>query len=241
MTLEENSNFCSYESVISTTERSFLNNFEQAFNTLGVNKSFAFFDLGLTDEEKQMLDQLNVEVEGGYENGVDSSFFSTYTEYLVEKGNNEILSLFVSLILESFVQGASNLVNVEKIPLIFSQASTPELSNAPLLWHIDQRNDVEVSYRGSIALKGPGTIFCKLSGLEREEAMSSVNKINSVLEGGSSINALVNISNPCPVENNIYQAPSYSGAVFISGGTDLSAIHARPTINENRIIFTFTL
>lgn len=245
MTLEENSSFCSYESVVPTAEMAFLNNFEQAFNTLGVNNSFAFFDLGLTDEEKEIFDQLDVDVEGSYQHGDNSSFASGYTEYLVEKGSSRILSLSISSILEKFVQSAQTLVNEEQIPLIFSHASTPELSNTPLMWHIDQRIYSEVSYRGSIALKGPGTMFCKLLGTEREEAMIAVNEINNILEGGnlnrtSLIEAVANISNPCP-ENNIYQAPSYHGAVFICGGTDLSSIHTAPIISEKRIIFTFTL
>ena len=244
MILEGNSTFCSYESTTPTTEVVLADNFEQAFNALGPDNSFAFFDLGLTAEEKEMFDQLDVKAEGRYQHGLESSFSASYTKYLTDNANSEVLSSSVSSILERIVQSAKTLTS--ETPLIFSHATTPEFLNAPLFWHIDQIEDIDVTYRVSIALKGTGTMFCKLANSERADAMSTLSEIRSIFANNSQdknilVNALANAPDPCTSKNDIYQAPLYFGAVFIAGGNDLSAMHTAPIIDGKRIVFTFGL
>lgn len=244
MVLEESSNFCSYESIIITTEVVLAGDFEQAFNALEPDNSFAFFDLGLTTEEKAMFDQLDIKAEKHYEHGLKSSFSPSYIKYLEDIGNDEVLSSSISSILERIVQSTKNLVS--KYPLIFSYATTPEFLNLPLYWHIDQSDNVEVTYRVVIALKGPGTMFCKLAGSGRTDAMNTLNEIRSIFNNNFQdenilAEALVNAPDLCSIKSAIYQAPSYFGAVFIAGGNNLSAIHTAPIINEKRIVFTFGL
>ena len=238
MILEENSTFCSYESAIATTGVVLADNFEQAFNALGPDNSFAFFDLGLTAEEKEMIDQLDVKIQKNYEHALKSSFSPSYTSYLMDIGNSEVLSSHISSsILEPILKNIKTIIYERD--LIFGSATSPEFLNVPLYWHIDQSDDTKVEYRISIALKGPGTMFCKLADSERTDAMNILREIDSIADNFvSSEKDQVEAPNPCPFENAIYQAPSYFGAVFMTGGNDLSAIHTVPIINEKRILFT---
>ena len=124
MILEGSSTFCSYESTMPTAGVVLADNFEEAFNALGPDNSFAFFDLGLTAEEKEMFDKLDVKAQGSYEHGTKSSFCDSYTKFLMDNSNSEVLSSSISSILERILQSAKTVISEN--PLIFSHATTPE-------------------------------------------------------------------------------------------------------------------
>lgn len=109
---------------------------------------------------------------------------------------------------------------------------------SPINWHIDQKEEVSdiIKYRVSIALKGPSTLFCKLSEDEQKklEALALIDEI-------SLVNYLSSTPNPCTIENGhtIHAAPQYFGAIFVIGKTNFSAVHSAPIINDNRIFISF--
>jgi hypothetical protein len=246
----ESENFGVCDAVLPIREVVLADNFTQALSMLGADNSFVYFDLGLTVEEKAILNQLDVNTTERYEHEFDSNFSVSYTDYLKNIGNDEILSSSVSSVLEKIVQNTQTLSS--KSPFIFGYATTPEVLNFPLNWHVDQKDTVydNLSYRVSIAIKGEGTMFCKLAEDKQKQidAINTLNEIRSILDNNSQdentlVEALNRAPNPCAIEDGhlISQAPSYFGTVFVIGKTDFSAIHTAPIVTDKRIFFSFGL
>lgn len=267
MTLDiENTDFCAYNSTLPITDVAIADNFEDAFNMLGPDHSFAFFDLGLTTHETETLNQLDATSIKRYEQKFNSLFHDSYMNYLEDIGNDKKLSSSTSSILEKIINSTQTLFPISQG--ITSVSRSSENLDVPIRWHTDTAfTDTEVSYRIVIALKGQGTMFCKFD--QEQERVETLNAMNTIKELrniinpdfpsniitpdilSNAINTLMLIDtnilyksvNPCLIENGAttHQVPLYFGAVFMFGNTQNPAIHTAPIQNETRIVFVLDL
>jgi hypothetical protein len=116
--------------------------------------------------------------------------------------------------------------------------STPARLNS-LMWHADfspiqfktvELNEVSVL----IPLKGPGTKFCELSHVDREEYniiqyMADPEDDNYMDSARGKF-----LTKACADNNNIFQAKPAYGSIYNSN-KDLSAIHSAPDFNGERL------
>lgn len=239
----ENTDFCSYNSTLPTTDMAIADTFEEAVNMLGPDHSFAFFDLGLTAAEKEAIDQLKVTNEIHYGGSHPISFYDSYNDHLKDIGNAEELSSTISSGLDRIVNTihqtmpGHSMTYGDSVSFKDANSYLHDIDSQFLLWHLDHEDSAydNIRYRASIALKGSGTLFCKLSQDEqyRIEARNFASNIFLDMPQRD--------FDTCNTENghSIHQAPSYFGAVFIIGKTNLAAIHTAPIIEDERMHLIF--
>lgn len=232
--------------IVSTLEQGpiYADNLEQAISLLNPSNSFVFFDLELTEEEKDMLDNLTVShtyesLEAEYSKNMVNKFFQTI-------GNSPKISSLTSSLLDRIL---SPILSSNPEDTGFSLTSTQQEQASPMFFHIDEPIEFEnIHFRISIALKGSGTLFCKLVEDENKKAeayQTVFNEMDFLIKNRENydviINQINNIFNPCNLSagNSIVQAPKYFGAAFIYGKSNYSAIHSTPKTDEENRIFLF--
>lgn len=223
--------------------------FEEALTMLGQEHQFAFFDLGFTEDEKSTIDKLIVDKASDYVVNFASNniqkFYTEYTKFLQDIGNNNEISLKTASIMAR---------TFNKLNLCSNQACNIGISSNIagnnivdiVEWHIDLHDTSKIPpYKVAIALKGPATLFCKLTEdeqLKKEAYDITLNNLDLLYNASVNETALeeLKLGSPCPSEKGhiIYQASPYHGAVFVIGKTNFSAIHRAPLINENRIFLS---
>jgi hypothetical protein len=232
-------------------------NFNQALELVGANHSFLDFKLDITEEEKLIFEQLNVNSTSRYEQFLPSAnlseFQHSYTEYLKSIGNTDKLSSYTASILARLFNNYMTQMHTSDT-LIFGSSWAPTFIESPIFWHMDnQAEDESGEYtqpdiRVAITLMGPGTMFCDLEDNHRSEELdilnSAANIYNTLDENASedSIalalnNALANLPPICSAEkeHKIHQPDRYSGTIFVGGKAPFATIHSVPTMTTERI------
>ena len=230
-----------------------ITNVQTAINNLGPNNPFAFYDLNLSDNEIKILEKITINpiISNSYENygNIDklevevSEFIKSLSE------ENEIIASEASQLITKLVKGLVQASGKETAWV----ALRPSIPNSEFdlpRWHHDgyYYGPREIQqYKFALVLKGPSTLFCKLSHDEKN-AFDILKKkeIQKIVqdENGKIIKFEEDMSNRQALATMIrdFQAPitianPYQGAVFVVGGNN-GAIHSEPPISENRLFLS---
>jgi hypothetical protein len=145
-------------------------NIYDAYEMAKNSGSFVGFDLPIEDTEKEMFASLEAkgsETYFGYE-----PFVESFSDYIQSMGNDKDASNAASIVTTSILGVFLNATSNSYFSSIMSSAGDGiVLQNRGGDWHID-RSD-EVAYRAVFNLKGPGTIYCKLSS-EGDQLMEEI-------------------------------------------------------------------
>ncbi|MDP3532365.1 MAG: hypothetical protein Q8S31_03650 [Alphaproteobacteria bacterium] len=230
-----------------------MTNAQSAINNLGPDNPFAFYDLNLSDNEIKTLEKIiiNPLTLKNYENygNIDklevevSEFIKSLSE------ENEIIASEASQLITKLVKGLVQ-ASGEETAWVALRPSIPNPAFDLPRWHHDgyYYGPREIrQYKFALVLKGPSTLFCKLSPDEKN-AFDILKKkeIQKIVQdkSGKIIKFEEDISNRQALATMIsdFQAPitiakPYQGAVFVVGETH-SAIHSEPPISENRLFLS---
>ena len=209
---------------------------------LGPDNSFISFDSGIATEEAYIFGALKVN------KSADLSFSvpfndSEYTSFLESIGNDKDLSSLaasaVGKIINNYIKHADESVQCYSTTY---KATNDELKIP--LWHTDPGygNNIDTEYKFVITLKGPGTLFCKLSE-DPQKRSEEINAINlSASTAYYSIENRMSHAKLCSIEqgHKIYQAKALSGVALVSNNLNFAAVHAVPSPDSERIFLTCT-
>lgn len=235
------------------SEDALISNVQTAINNLGPNTPFAFYDLNLTDNEIKTLEKITI----------NSSMLTDYNNYgNIDKleveinefikslsQENEIIAKEASQLITKLVKGLVQASGKEKAWVSLRPSMPNSAFNLPR-WHMDgffyKPHDIR-QYKFALVLKGPSTLFCKLSPDEKKTFdILKAKETHKIIqdENGKIIKFEEDMSNRKALATMIssFQAPvtiakPYQGAVFVVGESN-SAIHSEPSISENRLFLS---
>ncbi|MDP1723887.1 MAG: hypothetical protein Q8L85_04220 [Alphaproteobacteria bacterium] len=230
-----------------------ITNVQTAINNLGPNNPFAFYDLNLSDNEIKTLEKITINspILTAYNNYGHIDKLEVEVNEFIKKlsQENEIIAKEVSQLIEKLVKELIQASGKETAWV----ALRPSIPNSDFdlpRWHHDgyfyKPYDIQ-QYKFALVLKGPSTLFCKLSPDEKK-AFDILKKkeIQKIVqdESGKIIKFEEDISNRQALATMIsdFQAPitiakPYQGAVFVVGGNK-AAIHSEPPISTNRLFLS---
>lgn len=228
-------------------------NVQTAINTLGFTNPFAFYDLNLSDSEINALKKIviNHPILTNYNNyGNIDKLEIEVNEFIKSiSKENEIIAKEVSLLIEKLVKELVQ-ASGKETAWVTLRPSMPNSEFDLPRWHMDgyfYRPYDTQQYKFALLLKGPSTLFCKLS-TDHKNAFDILKKkeIQKIVqdENGKIIKYEEDMSNRKALaalissfQTPIATAKPYQGAVFVVGGNN-SAIHSEPPISENRLFLS---
>jgi hypothetical protein len=235
------------------SQETLVTNAQAAINNLGPNNPFAFYDLNLSDNEIKTLEKISINSPAlvNYENyGNIDQLEVEVNEFIKSLSQeNEIIALEVSQLITKLIKGLVQASGKETAWI----ALRPSMPNSDFdlpRWHKDGYfygpYDIR-QYKFALLLKGPSTLFCKLSPDEKNVFdILQKKQIPKIVqdENGKIIKIEEDMSNRQALATMIrdFQAPitiakPYQGAVFVVGESN-STIHSEPPISENRLFLS---
>ncbi len=215
-------------------------------------ESFVPFDLGLTEENKQFLQDLNVGSQKSYDNfGHLEDTEQEHVEFFKSMGNDQDQAQSAATIISNMIRSSLQKLEAETAWISIRAFKSDDAYNVPR-WHTD--GYYYLPYSGSqrkvaTALKGPGTLFCKVS----EDVRAKIDQIQSEPFRGltekevksltkAELEAMTKRSRMKLAEllenHPIVQLPAGEGMLWIVGDQHLAAVHSEPPIHEDRLFIS---
>lgn len=184
---------------------------------------FTYFDLELSDEERECLRSLDISSVAHYENyGALDILLDEVTEYVKSFGNNEqSKAAIVAALTKKIVHKVVNLTHLETA-WVTLRAFTPVSIFAGHRWHPDRYDypPTGEQYKAAVTLKGQSTLFYNATPKQRED-LESIQHDRVMLEQQLDKNLIVS-------------AEPDKGTVFIIGAR-YAPIHSEPDTISDRL------
>jgi hypothetical protein len=210
---------------------------QTAIKNLGSDKSFAYYDLQLSENEINALQNLKISETDSYDNyGNLKVLEPEVSEFIksVGKGNEtsaKDVSQLIMRLVNDILQGSG-----QETAWVAVRAFTPTSAYDVPRWHTDGYYFEPYEgnpYKFALTLKGAPTLFYRLPNDKREEFNAlqckgtEQNKYNR-----QELAALLEMS-----KEAMSIAEPYQGIVFIVG-SDNAAVHSEPAIKEERLFLS---
>ncbi len=229
-------------------------------NELGIDKSFNFFDVHLSEHEHEILETLHIKAKrplsiyGNHENNEHD-----IAAYLESLGNSCEHSQCAAAIIHRFIVESCNACGSAGISVMIRSMPQTDQYDIPR-WHFDSLPDLALkglSTKIVCALKGPGTVFSPISAAVRDEYLHVSHQIdiereqqfmNDELIDKKTVNQTrYNISRSYDIEPRkqlaqllapyeVRQAATRQGTLFVIGDPLHAAVHSEPPIHEDRLL-----
>ena len=212
---------------------------QTAIKALSPSRSFAYYDLHLSENEKSAVNALKINKTDSYNNYANLNALGPEVGEFIKtlglgKGNEtnakEVARLIVRLVNE--ILQASG----EETAWVAVRAFTPTSEYDVPRWHTDGYYFEPYSgapYKFALTLKGPPTLFYRLPNNKREEFYTLECKWTE--QNDYNRQALADtLGQPKEI---ISIAQPYQGAVFIVGSNN-AAVHSEPPIKEERLFIS---
>ena len=224
----------------------------QRLQSLVKDTTFASFDLGLSQDEMQQLQNLTINTKSAINNyGHLDTLESEIVDFLKSLGNSNEDAQAASKIISNIVMRDIS-PGDDETAWISLRAFTPNESYDLPRWHTDgafYRSAENVCYKQAYALKGASTLFLQLPDDMRAQFFNIQNKtfagmtyaeIKSLSE--QEIDALI-LPNRIKLAElvtgyHVHTAPANTGTIFVTGGRNRGAIHSEPPMHENRLFMS---
>jgi hypothetical protein len=202
-------------------------NMREKTNLLGKEKNFCFVDLGISEEDLELIQQLNITASGQYNRFGNLHLLRDELPHFLRKNcsNSEPLTQKIADIIfqiASHVQKASN----KETAWICVRVSTPNPAFDMPRWHQDgyyYSPYAGFAFKFAVALKGNPTLFYQLPQEMRELFHSSSDRefLSTLLK-----------------RDKIESPKSGLGVFFLVGDKESAAIHSEPKIDSERLFFS---
>lgn len=197
-------------------------------------KSFATFDLGLDEQDRQDLDGLRIGQKDEYNNFGDiGSLRGDAITFLVSLGNTADVAGRVAQKIESLSREVLNGFGAEAGWVCIRAAKPTDDYRVPR-WHADGHyfdQHVENHRKAAITLKGDQTLLNDLPPEMRPAFNAAADGSEGPPERRKKIAALVD-------GTNTSSPSSGQGVVFVVGSEDKAAVHAEPDIQQDRLFIS---
>ena len=212
------------------------------------DRSFAFFDLGVSNNEKQQLHNLTINQTIVLNNYGDiDKLESDIVDFLIELGNNRQDAQAAAHIIYTIVLRDIALCGAPT-GWIALRAFEPNDSYDLPRWHTDGTfylSEEHCCYKLAYALKGPATLFVRLPHDTRAEFFKIQNSTFAEMNKKLSKEERYNIMHGNRIKlaelvdpYNLSYLPADTAAIFVTGNPYRSAIHSEPPIHENRLFMS---
>jgi hypothetical protein len=210
---------------------------QTAIKALSPSRSFAYYDLHLSEDEKSTVNALKINKTDSYNNYGNLNVLESEVREFVKalgKGNEtdakEVAGLIVRLVNE-ILQASGR-----ETAWVAVRAFTPTSEYDVPRWHTDGYYFEPYSgdpYKFALTLKGPPTLFYRLPDNKREEFYALWRK--GTEQNDHNRQAFADMLGRSKEAISIAQP--YQGAVFIVGSHN-AAVHSEPPIKEERLFIS---
>jgi len=212
---------------------------QTAIKALSPSRSFVYYDLHLSENEKSAVNALKINKTDSYNNYANLNALGPEVREFIKtlglgKGNEtnakEVARLIVRLVNE--ILQASG----QETAWVAVRAFTPTSEYDVPRWHTDGYYFEPYSgnlYKFALTLKGPPTLFYRLPDNKREEFYALWRK--GTEQNDYNRQAFADMLGQSKEAISIAQA--YQGAVFIVGSNN-AAVHSEPPIKEERLFIS---
>lgn len=211
-------------------------NMQNALESLDENKNFAFVDLGISEEDLQLISQFKVKFSVNYDRyGHLELMEDELPEFLRGIGDNdeECIKKITAIIIR--ITDQVNNAAGKETAWVSVRPSEPNHEFDIPRWHQDGYFYAPYSgfsFKFAAALKGNSTVFCQLSkGLREIFQINFDHRLQLSLEHRVLLDSLLE---ECKKES---VKPGH-GAFFIVGDPNSAAIHSEPKIDSDRLFFS---
>jgi hypothetical protein len=191
-------------------------------------KSYVFVDLDITDQELKIIDQLKVENYGHCDRfGTLHLLQDEIPEFLRNIGNDdeELIQEATTIIYKIITQVTKGFG--KQTAWVSIRASLPNHDYDIPRWHMDgyyYSPYFSVQYKFAVGLKGNPTLFYAIDETMRDTYWNH-------FQDRETLSQLFDV-------NQAETAPKGSGAIFIVGNRNYSALHSEPKIDSKRIFMS---
>lgn len=190
---------------------------------LSPSRPFVNFDLGLTDDEKNCLEALEIDSTGHYENYGDLELLlEEVTNYIISLGKeNEAVAISIANIVIKVINKILTYTRQETA-WITLRAFTPVAAFKEPRWHADRFDypPTGEQYKGAVTFKGAGTLFYNAS-LEERARLEPMKQDKKLLDNAMDKSLVVS-------------ADVGQGTMFIVGAS-YAPFHSEPDIKSPRL------
>jgi hypothetical protein len=192
---------------------------------------FINFNLGLSDADKKLLQEIKFNNQGSYYSfGNFYEIVPEVTALLKSLGNSEHVSKRTAKIIYDIVIQVLSTLNHEAA-WVSVRCFTKQDTYIMPRWHTDNEAEmvykIGLKYKLTCTLKGPGTIFCNAS----EELKK---QFNAIRNPSFITDPVTRVKLYDLLKSSIIQtADPYQATLFLIG--DHAAIHSEPNINQDRL------
>lgn len=224
----------------------------QKLESLVKDTTFASFDLGLSQDEMQQLQNLTINATRAINNyGHLDTLESETVVFLKKLGNSDEDAHIASKVISNIVMRDISSTDNETA-WVSLRAFTPNESYDLPRWHTDgafYRSTENVCYKRAYALKGASTLFLQVP----DDVRAQFFNIQSKTYAGMTYAEIKSLSkrelDALMLPNRIrlaellagyhvYTAPANTGTIFVTGGRNRGAIHSEPPMHENRLFMS---
>lgn len=201
---------------------------QNKINDLTPDSSFTYVDLGLSDEELLIIDNIKIESSHAYNRFGDLHLLKEELPiYLRTLGKND--ENLIQILTEIILRTALNVKDAaqKESAWVCVRATMPNHAFDMPRWHSDGSYFLpydEFVFKFAAALKGSPTLFYKLPHEMRDE-------FNLNMDNRAYLNELLDV-------NKSESPPKGFGAFFIVADHKFGAIHSEPPMNETRLFFS---
>jgi hypothetical protein len=214
---------------------------------LSSERPYAYFELGLSDKERDLFQNLNIALAQEYVSyGIEKNFEQELIEFINKIGSfyddNGIVREYQTSLNKDIAHAAAQCItkiildvlrgSKQETALIKVRSFLPTHEFDMARWHIDKSRQAS-THRFTIALKGHGTLFYDISADTKEKFFAIQGREKNMSELRKKLAALLED------ETHISKPPASQGAVFMVNSKD-GAVHSEPVINEIRLLLAIT-
>jgi hypothetical protein len=206
-------------------------NLKTQLHLLNPDKSFVHFNVGLSEADKNILQQLKINEQSFYNNfGKFDQLIPEITMFLKSVGNSDHIASAIAHMIQSIVMQA--LLAVEKPSAwiavrCFKKQDTFKIPR----WHTDGQHPIiykiGIKYKITCTLKGPGTLFCAVSDDLKQKFYEIQN--NTLFTQQDVRNKLADLLKILSIQTS----KPHEGTIFLI--SDYAAIHSEPDIDQDRL------
>jgi hypothetical protein len=203
---------------------------------LGKNNSFVYVNLGITNNELELIERLKFDhLKAGetvqYDRFGELQLLEQELPYFLKNigDNDELVINATTKVIARLVQQVVNASN-KNTAWVCVRASTPTPTFDIPRWHIDgqyygfNRPSTELVFKFAAALKGNSTLLYDLPANQRDLFFANMDNRNFLSEF---------------LDLNKAESPKKGeGVFFIVANKDMGAVHSEPKIQENRLFFS---
>lgn len=231
----------------SSTQDGLAANVETAIALLSSARPYAYFGLELSEQAREVFQSLNITIAHEYMSyGIEKNFENELIEYINKLGSfyddcGVLREYQTSLNKDISVLASQCIIKIIREVLLGSKQETALIKIRSFLpthqfdlarWHIDKSRQGS-TFRFTIALRGPGTLFYELLAPTKEVFFSVQEHEKDPHELRKKLASLLDD------ETRTSKSLSSQGAVFMIDSRD-GAVHSEPRLDEIRLLLAIT-